>query len=511
MSNVQFFNNNVHQGARSNRLQGQWLGAETDPNDDWKQDSSELAVRAADLVRNDPIAAALLNAKTAGEQGPKGLRFRSLVELDSDVEVDSTAETELRQAIEDEIELASDGTSLDAIGVSTRRELESGLSELSAIGGDGFLIRCWIEGRPLAHGNTCWRAMRRDRISNPPGRTDDATIYQGIELDEHSAPTAVWIGPPHRFFLSTPQPQAWTRVPWYDENGVQSVIHRVGNRRPSSYRGLSMFASILYLAKQVKSAIDAYVVAKRVQACHPIFIRCESPVAAAKADANGAIWAPNTTLEPGKVYYVGPDAEISFPSWSFNGSDMQAFLDTLYRNQFAAWGLPIDVVLAQLGKTNMAASRSAWLQYYRQCERWQDDHIEQCSKIIDTNIIQEAILAGRIQVPSGITLRQVMKGRYIRPPRAMPDPLKEAMAVQAWQELGRDLTGLFGESGVDFKESILQRQEDDRWLESHDVELSTPDAIAADAQESTEPADDQNQAPENKDQSQEDQNAPAPG
>jgi capsid protein len=478
---------NQWQGAQANRLQGQWVGQEPDENAAWQSDATELAARASDAVRNDVVLAALLAAKTMGEQGARGLKFRSLVELDED-DTTSTAETELRQQIEEEIEQASIGHGMDASGIASRRELETSLSELAAVGGEAFAVRCWIPGRPGAYGSTCWRVLRRDRVRNPPGSRDGENLFCGIVLDDNGAPSGIWVGPPQRYgYESAHDITQWTLVPWYDENGVPCVIHRIGKRMPGAYRGVSMYAPLLYLSKQVKAMIDAYVVAKRVQACHPIFIKCEDPTAAAKKDRNGAVWGPNTTLEPGKVYYVGADAEISFPSWSFQGADLEAFLDTLYRNQFAAWGLPIDVVLAQLGKTNMAASRSAWLQFYRQCEKWQDDHIEQCSAIIDSNIVQEAILAGRIVLPAGMTLRHAMAGRYVRPARSMPDPLKEANAVAAWKDLGRDLTGLFGESGVDFRESIQQREEDNRWLEEHDIAVDAPDVMAADAAEEAAP------------------------
>ena len=493
-----------YQGASANRLQGGWLGRETDPNWEWLSESTELAARAGDSIRNDTICAALLNTKTMGEQGSRGLKFRSLVELDDDIGTTTDAETELRQAIEREIEAASSGRYLDASGLATRREMETGLSELSATTGECFAIRCWAPGRQGAYASTCWRTVRRDRICNPPGANDGKNLYQGFVLDAYGAPCALWVAPPQRVGVYSYEVSDWTLVNWYDENGIPAVIHRIGKRSPGAYRGVSMFAPILYLAKQVKALIDAYVVAKRVQACHPIFVRCPDPVAAAAKDRAGAVWGPNTVLEPGKTYYVGPEAEIFFPSWSFNGADMQAFLDTLYRNQFASWGLPIDVVLAQLGKTNMAASRSAWLQFYRQSEKWQDDHIEQVSIVLDTNIIQEAILAGRIEMPAGMTIRQLMKGRYIRPARSMPDPLKEAMAVREWKDLGRDLTSLFGESGIDFRDSIAQREEDDRWMQEHNVTPATdqapvPPFAPAPAEEADAEEDDAEDMAENED------------
>lgn len=458
------------QGASANRVQGGWL-METDPNQDWINESLDLATRATDLVRNDPVSAALLNAKTRGEQGSQGLKFRSLVEIDGDDNASSDAETELRQQIEALIDEASQGRNLDAQGLCTRRELETQLSELAAVAGESWLVRCDIPDRVGAVTSTCWKLIRRSRICNPPGMTDGPELFQGVALGD-GGPTGVWVGPPRRLWSEQPKAAEWIFVPWYDDNGIPCVIHRIGKREAGAYRGISLYAPNLYLAKQIKNTIDAYVVAKRIQACHPIFIKCSDPVAAAKKDRNGVVWGPNTTIEPGKVYYIGEEGEVSFPTFSFQGSDMREFLDTLYRNEFAAWGLPIDVVLAQLGKTNMAASRSAWLQYYRQCDCWQDDHIEQAAHIINLCIIQEAILAGKLKVPAGMTLHQLMRGRWIRPPRSMPDPLKEAQAVRAWADLQRDLTGLFAESGVDFRESTMQREEDNRWLEEHDLDIS---------------------------------------
>ncbi|MBA3708132.1 MAG: phage portal protein [Planctomycetes bacterium] len=466
------------QGAAGNRLMGPWRVWENDPNSDWTNEAASLSVRAWDLVRNDPVMAALLTAKIIGTHGAEGLRLRSQYSADR-IEAVSDAEVEIRRHVEDEVAAA---TSIDATGLMTRHEFEEALDELATVSGESFAVRLFIPDRPGATTATCWRIIRPERVCNPPGKTDSNALYQGLALDDNGAIAGIWIAPPRRMGSAMPRHDDWAFVPWYAEDGSRNVIHRIGKRMPGSYRGVSLFAANIPLAKQIKGVLDAYVVAKRVQACHPIFISCDDPLAAAAADRNGAVWGPNTTLEPGKVYYVGRDASVNFSTWSFQGADMREFLDTLYRNQFAALGMPIDVVLAQLGNTNMAASRSAWLQYYRQCTRWQDDHIEQVSRVLDEAIIREAVARGRLSFPADMPWPRIMCGRYVRPPRSMPDPLKEAMAVKAWVELGRDRTGLFAESGVDFRDSIVQRADDDRWMESQGVES------AEDAAEAAEPA-----------------------
>jgi capsid protein len=265
-------------------------------------------------------------------------------------------------------------------------------------------------------------------------------------------------------------------IPWIAEDGSRNVIHRVGLRPPGGYRGVSAFAPLMAFAKQVKGIIEAYVVAKRVQACHPIFIQVDDPVAAAKADRNGAVWGNNTTLEPGKVYYIGKDSTVNFAAWTFNGADMRNFLDTLYRNQFAALGYPICVVLGQMSSGSNQAARSDWMQYYRTCTRRQDAHIAQCTSIIDESILREAVARGELANPDG-DWQRMLEGKYIRPARSMPDPLKEAQAVAAWAEVGRDLTSLYADAGIDFRESIMTRAENDQLMKDQGVAITTAQAV----------------------------------
>ncbi len=456
-----------YSGAGNNRLNGDWRLFERDPNIDWVQDAPVLRARAWDLYNNDPVVTALVTSKIIGTHGSRGLRFRSLYG-DGDTNTTTDQESDKRREIEDAVNRASDGCQLDADGLLTRHEMDEALDLLATVAGEGFAIRLFVPGRQRCELATCWRIIRPERVRNPPGEVDGAKLYQGIVIGEFGGPEGIWIQPPRRNGAYSYEKRDWVFVPWYGEDGSRNVIHRKGLSVPGCFRSVSMLAPLLAQAQQVKGVMDAYVVAKRIQACHPLFIRCDDPIEAAKKDQNGAVYGPNTRLEPGKVYYIGRDSELSAPNWSFQGADLKEFLDTNYRNMFAALGMPIDVVLAQLGETNMAASRSAWQQYYRRCEIWQDDHIEQVSGPMNESIVRESIARGELTGVSG-SWSKIMAGRYVRPPRAMPDPLKEAQAIKEWAGLGRDLTGLWAEAGIDFRESILQRAEDNKLLEAQGV------------------------------------------
>jgi capsid protein len=457
---------NAFGGAGLNRTTADWLIWENDPNIDWMGDAWILRARAWDLFRNDPVMAALHTSKLVGTHGSKGLAHRSLYSADGSDET-TPAESDLRRKIDNVIKRYNRGFQVDAGGQLSRVAFEKALDSLATVAGEGFAIRAWIPGRPRSEFATCWKIIRPERVCNPPGMQDNTRLFQGIALDVNGAPEGLWVAPPRRLG-QTINPKDWVLVPWHGPDGTPNVIHRTGLRVPGMYRAVTMYAPNMLLAKQIKGCIDAYVVAKRIQACYPIFITCRDPVGAAEADQNGVVYGPNTAIEPGKVYYLAEGLSVNIPSWTFNGADMRQYIDTLYRNQFASWGLPIDVVLAQLGETNMAASRSAWQQYYRQCEIWQDEHIEQVSSIIDECAKREAVARG--ELPADVLTPDGLACRYVRPPRSMPDPLKEAQAVALWTTLKRDRTGLWAESGVDFDESIMQRAEDDKFMKAQGVD-----------------------------------------
>lgn len=468
------------EGASVNRTTSDWRTWDYDPNIDWLLDSRTLAARSYDQYRNDPVFAALISAKEAGMFGSKGLIYRSLYAEDETNET-SDAESALRRKIEDVVHRYRMGVQADAAGQQTADELARTVERAADLSGDGILVRKWLPNRPRVEFATAWEFVRHDRIQNPPGHHDSADLYQGIKLEPKTGRAlGIWVAPPRRLMLAGDgfSEKDWIYVPFVADDGTPNVIHRVALRLPGAFRGITRFAPILSTARQVKHLNESYLIGKRIQASHAMFMTVPDPVEAAKNDRNGALFGPNTVVEPGKMYYLAEGTQVTIPQWGFNGSDMKEYLNLHYRNQFAALGFPIDVVLCQLGETNMAASRSAWQQYYRTCEILQDEHIRQVTSIMDECAIREAV--GRGELPAKVLTPRGLRSRYSRPPRAMPDPLKEAQAVQLWAQMKRDLTGLWAESGVDFRDSILQRAEDDELMRAQGFEPDPEAAAAAD-------------------------------
>jgi capsid protein len=445
--------------ASSNRLLGPqpWL---TEPRWDWSRDWARIAARAQDLVANDPFAAAMLACKLDNTHGPDGLRPVSLAQYDTAKPV-TTDDHALRETLERSTALNA-GVGFDAGGILSRKAFDRQLDWLATVLGEGFAVREWIPGRVRSPFATCWQLIRPERVSNPDGRPNDARLYHGIELDNRGQPAALWIETTRDGDFGTWSERTWTRVKWYANDGTPNVVHRVGWRLPGMLRGLSMFAPMLLLAKQLGGTIEAHVTAKRAQACNPVIYYVDDPAAAAaaaRADAASVV-GPHTRFNPLQVYYAKFGYKVEFAQTNFNGADLEAFLKIGFRVLCATWQLPIEVVLCQMGESSLASARAGLDQVDRTAQGWQDDHIEQASNTFEHGLATELLITDKITAgPSGIS--GLLLNRYRRPPKYSTDRKKDAETIAALIAAGASPTTALATAGLDYEDETDQAIRDE--------------------------------------------------
>jgi capsid protein len=441
------------QGAsRSDPLLADFQPFLMDPRAEWSAVSSVIGARAAALCDDFPIARAMVTAKINGTHGSEGLRFRSLYAMDDEPDTVRSEEDGRRQ-IEATIYRADPW--VDAGGVLSRREVEVALDEWATILGDGYAVRILQPGRSGAPMDTAWRMIHPWRVKNPEAGQNTRRQIDGHAFNEQGRPAGIYVeieeDAINRFAQSPIFPMGGRTyfVPWTAPDGTPNVIHRRGLSKPGMIRGLSYFAPMILTARLMQGVEVAYVATKRVHASHPMTIKVDD-IEAAKAQYAGTKIAN---------LLVGPDQEVTFNDHKFEGTDYEAFINAELRNMCASWGLPYELVVGDHSAKSGASSRSLWQQYWQRCAVWQTEAIEQATRKIDESILREASARGQISL--GDDWSRIMRGRYARPPRIMPDPLKEAQAAQLWLEVGRSYTSVFAEAGIDFVEETMQRHQDD--------------------------------------------------
>ncbi len=462
-----------HIGAQATALLGGWGPYLADIDLAWKWDATMLANRSWDLVRNDPHARSMVEAVILGVFGSGGLSSRSLYRED-DAAATSDSEREIRREINASICKASSGKRLDAGGQLSRKQLGIRFLINKIVTGDGFAVRVWKPNRPNAYQGSAWRIVPFDRVCNADGKPNDGTHWEGLTLDNEGS----WIGISIRDTpLYSTDKATWTYFPVYAPDGTRIVLHDfkpfAGERR-----GLSWFAPLLVLAKHLQQTSSAYVIAKRIQACHPTIIQTDDPTATAAAARAKAVLGPNTRYEPGRTYYISRESDVKFPDWSFNGADFTEFVDSQLRMFTACWGLPFQFVVQQLTKANLASSRAALDGASRTFESMQNDQIDSFEHPINEAIIREDIARKRIIVPVSVDWDNVVSARWLRPRQWSTDRAKDAAAALQMVSLGKSYTSIHAEMGMDFEHEIMQLAQDRAFAGAQGIDLSRV-AVAA--------------------------------
>lgn len=460
----------AYSGSAKNRLFGDWQPLMWDVNDEYSLDGQTLAARAWDLYRNDPYAKAMVSTLVGMIIGPEELRVRSLFAVDD--EADTTeAERGARRDIESVIRRATLRRRFDAGGQLTRREMSATMLVNRIVHGDAFAIRLFKPDRPDAYQGTCWRLIDPIRVSNPHDAPDTDRLIQGVEIDPDGAPVAVHVRSAHPNLIRASGGYRWKRVPFYGPDGSLNVIHYKKTDRPDQVRGVSEFSANVRMLKYLSDITWFHVVAKKMQASNCIIVEVDDPEAAAAADRNGALLAGSVGIKPGMKYYVKTGTKISLVNTQYQGTDLEAFTDQILKAACATWNIPYDFVLYVLTGTNLSASRAALGQMDMTAQRWRAELIAQVEQPWNESILREAQSFGGLKVGTD-DFDLISRLRYIPPPKISPDRLKDAQAARAWVDLGRSISGVYGEAGYPFEEEIAQRAQDNAYMEAQGVSIS---------------------------------------
>lgn len=432
-----------------------------------------LAGRAQAMVSNDAFLAALVAARINGTHGPSGLRLRSLYHL-SDAPTTSERERQVRREIDGWVERCSADRRIDAAGMQRRVDLERLLDWCALVLGDGFLVRVWRPGRPGGSpAATCWRLIHPMRVSNPDHRPGDDLLQDGIELDHDGHMAAIHVENGRVGPWGVRTATSWTRIPMWSPDGSRNVVHKRGLTVAGCARGVTAFAPFLLLSRQVGGVLEAHVAGKRAQACHPIVLTTSNAETLAAAAAAKTLLGPGVAMGPLSVLVNDADNTVEMPELQYQGADLDAFLRTAWRVQAAAWQLPIEVVLCQMGEASLSSARAGLDQYERTCSAWQDEHITEVSRPIDESLVREGVARGEIKVETDDWSR-IMAGRYMRPPRYSTDKLKDAQTVNEQRAAGRSKTSAYADVGWDHEDEVEQSVRDEEFEKAQGLGTDEP-------------------------------------
>ncbi len=445
----------MFEGASQHQLLADWVTSWTNqPEWTWASEWQTLASRGQALACNDPFAAALVAAIIQGTLGPTGLRHSSLCDPDQG-RATTTEQTRARRREFNAATAASwIGRDLDADGVRTRRDLEEALAWSAFVTGDGFAIRLWRDGRSV------WRIVDQSRVCNPLGKGNGPNLRDGFALDSSGKVTGIYASTGNFTTTGYWKPSEPVFIPWTAEDGTPNVIHRVGFRLPGMMRGVSRFAPMIVMTRQISGVLESHVAGKRLQAIMAMITEAESPEAWAAALAAGTAVDPTRLRIQGplNVWVKSPDSgEVQFTDTKFNGQDLEAYLKICYRVLCAVNQVPVDVVLCQMGDAPLSSARAGLDQFDRTCTTEQERHIAECASAIDRTVISDAVAMSELSIGTS-TWPQAMAGKYSRPPKYSTDRKKDADTIEKLMAVGFSGTTAFATVGADWEDEQEQRR-----------------------------------------------------
>jgi len=440
----------------------------TDPSWTWTWEAGIMAARAQELVANDPFSQAMVAAKLDNTHGPAGLRVKSLAYL-TDSGVTTTAERALRRKVERIID-RSRGHTFSADGLLTRRQLMRQLDWCATVLGEGYLVRVLKDG--AAH-YTRWRLVRPERVSNPDNVPNNPRLYEGLELDASGEVIAIWVRTDVVGEWGSRNESKWQRIPIIAKDGTRNVIRRTGLLLPGMLRGVSMFAPLVLLVKQLQGTMEAHVTTKRAQACMPIITYTDDPDALKEAEENGTLLTPYATFAPLKVFYARLGTQVVLPTIDFKGDDYKAFVTTMYRVLTAAWAMPVEVVLCQMGEASLASARAGLDQLDRTAQTWQIDHVEQAEQPADRAAIAEGVASGELE-PGEAGMDGLAAGTYRGPPKYSTDRKKDADTIGILVANDVSKTTALAMFGMDYEDEQEQKAQDAETEALHTTTATAP-------------------------------------
>lgn len=352
--------------------------------------------------------------------------------------------------------------------------------------GEGLTVLRWID-RPGWPYRTAVQVVDPDRLSNPDGQPDTATMRRGVE--KHAVtnePVAYHIRRAHpNDLLLDPSGEAfvWDRFPRWDRLGDwerPKVLHVYDKRRPGQSRGVSRLVGALlkmrmlsrYSESEVKTAaINATIVGA-------IYTQLGADYAAERLGDDGAgrlNWDQFTeqragfyeksrrVMDDSRFLTLFPTDRLDLNTQPRQTAGYPAFQTAFLQAFAAALGVSYEQLSMDWSRTNYSSARAALNEVWRGVMRLRAILIWSFAVPVFAAWLEEALDLGAVPAPAAApdfhdAPHAWLRSDWIGPGRGYIDPVKEAQAAQL--RMDNDTSTLErenAEQGLDWEMTLEQK------------------------------------------------------
>ena len=472
-----------YDGAQRNGLTADWFPHVGGTADDViLADLRDLVDRSRDMVRNNPIASAIVASDERNVIGC-GMRPQSAIDpVSAGIAPEKAQELrEIAQRIFSRwVPFAAADERTDFFGlqrlIKRRRDVD----------GEAFARPVFIKrpGRPYS---LAIELIEGDRIRTPvnqEGAKRGRSIRAGVELGNNGQPVAYHVQRPNAQgrYESGGVPK-FTRLSAWDGRGGRLIWHTFKADRPGQTRGVPRLASVMTPLHHLNKVLEAEVVAKRNESCNLGVITKDSEFwntlsideDLVKESLEGSLQIP---VSPGNYEYLLPGESITPFDPKRPGTTFQPYVELMTRLIGAGVCLPgMEAVLLDFSKTSYTSGRMAQLAAIRHWKCEQSDLARQfCSQAWDA-LLEVAYLNGEFPVKDFYEKRAAYTAvTWMGDGWDWVDPAKDVAASEKAIELGLSSHQLEAAArGLDWKALARQKVEHELFVKQlrEDAGLAT--------------------------------------
>ena len=317
------------------------------------------------------------------------------------------------------------------------------------------------------------------RLRTPLDMVTDPSVVDGVQMGPYGAPEFYWLATPSAIASRTLDitglcSDQFTRIP-------ARIGHRPGcfhlfrHDEEEQTRGESIISPGMNLFHHLSDALDNELLSAVTAASLPVFIAREqgSPIVPPYVD--------KVTDEDGEErYYEKADGgEIMYGNMNEKpylletgrpSPNFAVFSEFVLRAMAATLGISYEVLTKDFSKTNYSSARAALLEAWRVFLLYRSWLVRHYCQPVWSMVIEDAWLAGRIELPSGAPDFYDARDLYtaslwIGPARGYVDPVKDVAAnATAIDKRLMTYSEALAERGRDFDEVMDEREEEEERL-----------------------------------------------
>lgn len=193
---------------------------------------------------------------------------------------------------------------------------------------------------------------------------DGGWVIQGVEFDAQGQRVGYWLFREH----PGEETRLWDRSSHFVP--VSEILHLYRVDRPGQVRGVPWGSGAILILRLLNDYQDAQLERARQAACFTAFVRDQDPENPGPTDEQG--YELGDILKPGIIETLPPGKDIQFSDPPTMENDKEFWMINL-RAVACDYGIPYEVLTADLSQVNFSSARMGWQEFSRSIDviRWQ--------------------------------------------------------------------------------------------------------------------------------------------